>query len=100
METVSKQGIKELKEVIEALMEISLRMGSVLKDGYQPSDLALIFQLFAKDEILKKKISEAYDGISKVGAELKDMDPKEGIELSIVLLQFIPKFIDIFKKDK
>lgn len=94
------QGIKELKETTEALMEIMIRIASVLKDGYQPSDLAFIFELFSKDEILKKKLADAYDGISKVGGEVKDLDLKEGIELSIVLLQFIPKIIDLFKKEK
>lgn len=98
--TVEKQGIKELKESVEAIMEISLRFASVLKDGYQASDLSVLFELFSKDEILKKKIHEAYEGITKVGGEIKDLDTKESIELAVVLLQFIPQILDLFKKDK
>ena len=98
--TVTKQGVKELQEAIEAILEISIKIGSVLKDGYQPADLALVFDLFAKDEEMKKKIAAAYDGISKIGGEVKDIDIHEGIELTIAIVKFLPKFLDIFKKGK
>lgn len=91
-------GIKELKDTIEALLEVSLKITSVLKDGYQASDLAVIFELFTKDEEMKKKIALAYDGISKVGGEVKDLDISEGIELTIAFIQYVPKFITALKK--
>ena len=66
----------------------------------EPADLALVFDLFAKDEEMKKKIAAAYDGISKIGGEVKDIDIHEGIELTIAIVKFLPKFLDIFKKGK
>lgn len=97
---VEKQGIKEVKEVTEAILEIALRIAAVLKDGYQPTDLALLFDLFAKDPVVKQKIAAAYDGISKVGGELKDLDAQEGVELAVALLLFIPRILELFKKEK
>lgn len=97
MET-TKQGIKEVKEVTAAIMEISVGIASVLKDGYQASDIAALFKAFAEDEGFKKKLGEAADGISKVPAELKDLDWNERIELSTVMLQFVPKIIDALRK--
>ena len=93
-------GIKELKDTIEALLEVSLKITSVLKDGYQATDLALIFELFTKDEEMKKKIALAYDGISKVGGEVRDIDISEGIELTVSMIQYVPKFIAALQKDK
>lgn len=100
---VTKQqvaGVKELKEAIEAILEISLKIGSVLKDGYQPSDLGAIFELFSKDSEMKNKIALAYDGISKIGGEVKDLEIAEGVEIAIALIQYVPKFIEMFKKVK
>lgn len=96
----SKEGIKELKEVTEAILEISLRIIAILKDGYQHSDIPTIFEMLVKDEHIKNKISAAYEGISKVSGELKDLSIAEGVELSTTILQFIPQIIDLFKKDK
>lgn len=95
-----KQGVKEFKEVTEAVLEISLRLVAILKDGYQPTDLALFIDLFANDPVVKAKIGAAYEGISKVGGELKDLDAQEGVELGVALLMFVPKIIELFKKDK
>lgn len=98
--TKSKVGVQDLKEAIEAVLEMSVKITSVLKDGYQASDLAVIFELFSKDEEMKNKIAKAYDGISKIGGEVSDIDASEGIELSIALLLYIPKFLDALKKGK
>jgi hypothetical protein len=94
-----KEGIKELKEVTEALIEISIRVASIFKDGYQPTDIAALFSVFTKDEVVKAKIFEAYNGINKVKGELKDIDVSECVELVSILLQFIPRIIDLFKKE-
>lgn len=96
----SQLGIKELKDVLEAILEMSVKIAAVLKDGYQPSDLGLIFDLFTKDDEMKNKIAAAYDGISKVGGEIGDLDIYEGIELSISLMKYVPKFVDALKKVK
>ncbi len=93
-----KQSVKELQEVISALLLISLRVADVLKDGYQPADLTALLAAFTKDEGFKKAIGDAYDGISKVSGELKDLDAAETVQLSVAVLQFIPRFIDVFKE--
>lgn len=96
MET--KQGIKEVKEVTAAIMEISVGIAAVLKDGYQASDIAALFKAFAEDEGMKKKLGDAAEGISKVPAELKDLDWNERIELGTIMLQFVPRMIEALRK--
>lgn len=93
-------SVTELKEVIEAVLEVSIKITSVLKDGYQPADLAVIFELFSKDSEMKNKIAKAYDGISKIGGEVHDLDASEGIELAIAIMLYVPKFIEALKKGK
>src|SRR3990167_5439697 len=93
-----KEGIKEVKEVTAAIMEISVGIAAVLKDGYQAADIAALFKAFANDEGFKKKLGEAAEGISKVPAELKDLDWEERIEISTVLLSFVPKIIEALRK--
>lgn len=92
-----KESVKDLKEVIEAILEISVHITAALKDGYQATDLSKLFSVFAKDPIMKAKFSAAYEGISKIGTELKDIDLTEGVEISMLILQFVPKFVDALK---
>ena len=98
-ELAAKQGIKETKEVIEAVLEISLKLTAILKDGYQSSDIMQILQIFTEDKLIRQKLSDAYQGLSKIKDESKDIDFAEGFELFQAMAMYVPKFVEVIKKD-
>jgi hypothetical protein len=89
------EGIKETTDVLVALNKLSVALIKAGKDGFQFSDAA---SLMANEE-LKAALLAAYDEISKVPAELKDLDVSEGIQLAMVQVQMLPGLIEAFKKD-
>lgn len=100
LELASKHGISETKELVEGVMEISLRLIDIFKDGLDVSDAAKIWDMVRNDEVLKSKIVKAYEGHKKIPAEIADADSYEVVELMSCLLVFIPKIMDALKKDK
>ena len=91
---MEKQGIKELGEAIDAVLEVALVLAKVLKDGLQLDDARVLFVELNGNE----KIAKALEGREKILAEAKDLDLAEGLELASKLLGFIPKMVDCLKK--
>ena len=96
----TKHGIGETKELVEGIMEVSLRLVEIFKDGVDMSDVALIWDLVRNDEQFKQKMAKAWDGYKKIPLEVKDMDPYEAVELTTCLLVFIPKILEVLKSNK
>ncbi len=94
----SKVGIKETKEALSGILELSLALTELLKDGAQVTDLSGLFLKFQTDANFKAKLQAAVDKASSVPAEMKDLDMKEGIEIATDVLLFVPKFVDAFSK--
>ena len=92
-----KVAIKELREVTEALLELSLHLARIFRDGYQAHYIASILALFGKDELLKRKLLAAYDGIASVRQEVGDIDLGEAVELAGVLLRYLPELVAVFR---
>ncbi len=92
-----KHGIKETKELVDGLLELSLCLIGVFKDGAQLQDAMELWNKIGKDEILKVKFQNAFDGYKKIPAEVKDMDAFEGVELASVLLAFVPRLLGELK---
>lgn len=95
-----KEGIQETKEVLLALNELSLMLVKHLKDGFQlgKDSAAIVGELMMNTE-LKASLSKAAENVSKVPAELKDLDVSEGVELAISQAVFVPKLIEALKKE-
>lgn len=91
-------GVKELQEVIQATLELALKLSVIFKDGFQIEDIEKVLDIFTKDEEMRKMLVDAYTGVAKVGDEIKDLDAAEGIALAMGLVQYVPRFIAIFKK--
>jgi hypothetical protein len=88
-----KVGIKEVKELLVAANVVAIKMIKLSKDGVSLSDLGVL----VSDEELKNVLLEAAAGISKVVAEVKDIDAGEGIELAQVQLSLVPKILEALK---
>lgn len=92
------KGINETKELLEALMELSLILIDVFKDGVQIKDSVELFQKISSDPVLKAQLKAAYEGYQKIPDEIKDLDAVEGVSLSTCLLSYIPKILEHLKK--
>ena len=91
------ESIKELKEVVEAVNEVSLVLVKLLKDGVQLVDaVSLVDQVITNAE-LKAKLVAATEGISKIPSEVKDIDLQEVLELASLEIVFVPKLVAALK---
>lgn len=93
-----KFGIKETKEAICGILELSLAIAGVLRDGAQVTDLGTLLALFRESSEFKAKLEAAVQGSAKVPAEVSDLHLKEGLELTTEVIAFIPRFVDVFLK--
>lgn len=91
-------GIKETKEVMVAANEMALFIVGRLKDGIGVDDAVAAYQKLTQDAEFKKIVMEAHDGMSTIGGEVKDLDIAEGLELAMLQLSYIPKYVDVVKK--
>jgi hypothetical protein len=91
------EGIKELKELLVAVNEVSLVLVKLLKDGIQLSDGMELVGKLVGDEEFKSKLAAAVEGITKLPAEIKDLDLQEGLELATVEIAFIPALVAALK---
>lgn len=95
---MEKQGVKEMKEALEGMMELALCLMDLLKDGAQMDDLMQLWGKVSVDGPFKEKLQKAVDGAGKIPEEMKDMDLQEGMELLMLLVPYVPKMVDVFKK--
>lgn len=93
-----KIGIKETKEAFEGINVLALFLIKRLKDGVGIDDAVALFEKIKDDEEFKKVLSDAVGAIDQVPEELKDLELNEGIELGMLALQYVPKYIEAFKK--
>lgn len=90
--------IKETKEALDGLMQMSMVLALVLKDGTQIGDIATIFEKIATDSVLRGKIQAAFEGMGKIPDEITHITVQEGMELAMMMLSFVPQFIAILGK--
>ena len=87
-----KEGIKELKEVLDAVLSTNGLTGLFIKcfkDGAQASDAAIIFS----DLMSNPKYMKAIQDINKIGVEVKDLDMNESIDLAADMLKYVKDIV-------
>ena len=92
------EGIKEMKELIEAVMEVGLVIVEEFSDGVQLSDAWSIISRLKDSGRYREAIGKAYDGAGKIPDELKDVDGEEAIDLAMTMLPYLPKILKAAKK--
>ena len=88
----SQEGIKEIREVLEAVLSEKGLVGLFLrafKDGAQSQDAMLIFSDLMSNPSYRKAIAD----ISKVKMEMKDLDLNEGFLLAQDVLAYTQDII-------
>jgi len=94
---MEKQGIKETTEVLTALLDLSVELAKVFKDGVQVYDSATVLALFS-NPVVQEKIKAAYEGVEKVDDELKDLDAMEVLSLVPMATLKVSELIQAIKK--
>lgn len=93
-------GIKETKEAVIGVFEVAIELIKGFKDGVQLGDFVQFWNDFKDDPEFQQKLKDAYEGIGQVPDEIGDLDAYEGVELVGVVLPYIPKIIEAFKKEQ
>ena len=94
----SISSVKETKEALVAINEIGLFLALQFKDGFQSSDFSAMYEKIIKDHEFKAKLLLAYENYSAIPGELDDLDLGEGLELVKVQTEYVPQFVEVFKK--
>lgn len=95
----SIEDVKELKEGVIGVNELSLFLISRLKDGADLGDLKAVWDKWSDDEEFKSKMKAAIEGASRMKAEVEDIDAGEGLELLDVQLDYLPRILSAFKAE-
>lgn len=96
---MEKRDMKELKEFIEGMMDLSLCFAEVFKDGIQFKDFMSLWEMLGKNPAIKRKFERAIEGYQNIPAEIKDLDAMEGVELASCLITFMPKLIRVLSQE-
>ncbi len=96
----SVEGVKELREAVRGLLKVAAFLGARFKDGVQFGDFAAFYANLTQDGEFKTVMNEAWDGYQKIGAEVKDIDAGEGLEVVGDIVDEVPNLLEAFKKDK
>lgn len=92
------EGIKEVKEAVVALNELTIFVAGRVKDGVGVDDAMALVSKLMTDEAFKAKIAAALESAEKIPAELKDISLQEGIELAGLQMGYLPQLVEAFKK--
>jgi hypothetical protein len=84
----------ELKAVVKLVDHAVLLLGKKLSDGFQWTDLVSMAQELASDPVLSQAVKE----YKEIVPECKDLSLPEGLELFVLVVIGVPKYIEAFKK--
>ena len=90
-------GIKESKEFLEGNLELLVFIVSRLKDGADLSDAIALFSKLTGEEDFRSKLIEAYNGITLIDDEARELDLNEGLELVMLVISYLPKLMGAAK---
>ena len=91
-------GIKETKEVLVGVNELSVLICALAKDGLQVTDALSLFNAIQSNVELQNKLVAAFQGAGAVPEEVKDIDLNEGVELLLLQVSYVPKILEALKK--
>lgn len=82
-------GIKETKELVDAMAALAGAVIDQLADGAQITDISDLFAKAMTDEALKAKLTAGFVGATQVPAEVADLSWIEGISLGSHVLSVV-----------
>ena len=94
---MSTHGIKETEEALEAVLLLGLMFWKSFHDGFQISDLAVMWDTYKNDENFNEAMQTAFEGYKKIPSEIKDLQLEEAVALSGVMINYLPKYLRVIK---
>jgi hypothetical protein len=91
-------AVKETTEAVVGLLNLTIVIAGLLKDGPQWSDAVALVEKFTNDAEFKNSLVQAIDGISKVPDELKNLTVAEALEIVKVLVDKGPALVGALNK--
>lgn len=85
-------GIKETKEALVGANEVALVLVANFSKGVL-GEFEAFYQKLVSDPSFKAKIAAAYDNYQAIPEEVKDLDLGESVELAMLQVSFVPKFV-------
>lgn len=90
-------GVKETKEALVALNELSIHLISIFKNGLNVGSAVDLWKLFQNDEDLRSKIAAAYDNYAAIPSELEGLDIGGTLELTYTQLSYVPAIAEALR---
>jgi len=81
--------IQEMKEAMVAIVALIKEVQVLAKDGLTASDAGSLVLHFATDEQFRTKFILAFEGLSKIPAEIKEIDAVGGLEIITAVIEEI-----------
>lgn len=91
--------MKEVKDILVGVNEISLMFIERFKDGFQLGDIPAVWEKFHTDTEFHEKIFTAISSINNVKSDLETITLVDKVDLVNLQLSYIPKIIASFKQD-
>ena len=95
--STSTVGIEDVKNLLKAVKVLALYIIDRARDGVAVDDLLNLFIKLQTDAEFLRTLTQAFAGIKNVGAEIKDLQLQEVIELASLLISYVPVIADSFK---
>lgn len=89
----AKLGTGSLRIIVRLVDLIVLRLGEELKNGFQWTDIVSFMTAIGPSKELQDLIKSA----KEIFPEARDLDLPESMELLVIVLMSIPKYIEAFK---
>ena len=81
--------IQEMKEAMVAVVALVKEIQLLSKDGLTAQDAGSLVLHFATDEKFRTKFILAFEGLSKIPAEIKEIDAVGGLEIITAVIEEI-----------
>jgi hypothetical protein len=91
---MEKQGVKETKEAILALVLLGKFVADRLHDGLQLDDALALAKVITEESDFKTKVLAGIEGLDKVPEELQDFTFAEILEIATI----VPEILAVFQK--
>lgn len=81
--------VQEMKEAAVAIVVLIKEIQTLAKDGLQFSDTGSFVLHYATDKVFRDKVTIAFEGLSKIPAEWKELDTVGGLEIITAIIEEI-----------
>lgn len=79
--------VQDIKEACVAVVALVKEIQVLAKDGLMPADAGALVLKFATNDEFRAKFISAFEGLSTIPAELKEIDMAGGLEIITAIVE-------------